>query len=409
MTRFSNSPLAAAKAGAYLHPMAADGDMVEIEVMKGVGLISAAAWNACAGPDNPFVSHEFFACAEGSGCATAAKGWAPHHLVMRRADGTIIGIMPLYLKSHSYGEYVFDHGWAQAYERAGGRYYPKLQSSVPFTPVTGPRFLVHPQADRPAVESALLRGAIQIAEGNSISSLHITFPEQGEWQRLGELGLLQRVDQQFHWENRGYGSFDDFLGVLTSRKRKQMKRERREALQDGAIEILSLTGAALRPEHWDAFNRCYLATAAHKWGSPYLTRDFFARLHETMADKVLLVLARREGRYIAGALNLIGTDTLYGRNWGATEDHPFLHFEVCYYRAIDFAIERDLAKVEAGAQGEHKLARGYVPSPTYSLHWIADPGFRRAVADYLTRERAAVATEAAILEEHIPYRNEDGS
>lgn len=387
---------------------AVDGSMVEIEVVQGASLIEAEAWNTCAGPDNPFVSHEFFCCLEDSGCATAANGWAPHHLVMRRADAAVVGIMPLYLKNHSYGEYVFDHGWAQAYERAGGRYYPKLQASVPFTPVTGPRFLVHPQADRPMVESALLRAAIQIADNNNLSSLHITFPTGEEWRRLGDFGLLQRMDQQFHWDNRGYASFDDFLAALASRKRKQIRRERRDAVQDGAIEILALTGSQLQPEHWDAFNHCYLATAAHKWGSPYLNRAFFTRLHETMADKVLLVLARRAGRFIAGALNLIGTDTLYGRNWGATEDHPFLHFEVCYYAAIDFAIARGLARVEAGAQGEHKLVRGYVPRPTYSLHWIADAGFRRAVADYLKRERAAVEADAALLEEHAPYRHEDG-
>lgn len=380
---------------------------LRIELARGVAEIAAADWDSCAGPDNPFVSHAFFTCAEASGCAAPETGWSPHHLVLRDGE-RVAGILPLYLKSHSRGEYVFDQGWAQAFERAGGRYYPKLQSAVPFTPVTGPRFLVAPGFDRAVVENLLARAAIDIAEGNGIATLHITFPTEGEWQRLGAEGFLQRTDRQFHWDNQGYADFEAFLAALASRKRKQIRKERREATEGNGIEIHALTGDALLPEHWAAFERCYLATGAVKWGTPYLNSDFFRRLHETMRDRVLLVMARRQGRWIAGALNLIGTDTLYGRNWGCIEEHPCLHFEVCYYQAIDFAISRGLKRVEAGAQGEHKLARGYVPRETYSLHWIHDPGFRRAVEDYLRREREAVAAEADYLADHAPYRHEEG-
>ncbi|MCF4166613.1 GNAT family N-acetyltransferase [Zavarzinia compransoris] len=385
-----------------------DGDGLRIEIAQGAHLVPASAWDACAGGDNPFVCHAFFSCLEDSGCASRETGWAPHHLVLRDGAGDVMGIMPLYLKSHSQGEYVFDQGWAQAYERAGGRYYPKLQASVPFTPVTGPRFLVAPGAGRDVVERLLARTAIDLARSNGLSSLHVTFATEGEWRRLADEDFLQRTDRQFHWDNADYADFEAFLTALSSRKRKQIRKERRQALADGAIEIHALTGDALAPEHWHAFERCYLSTGAMKWGRPYLNRDFFLRLHETMRDRVLLVMARRNGRWIAGALNLIGRDTLYGRNWGCIEDHPCLHFEVCYYQAIEFAIARGLKRVEAGAQGEHKLARGYVPRATHSLHWIADPGFRRAVADYLERERAAVEDESDWLSEHAPYRHEEG-
>ncbi|PWR19772.1 GNAT family N-acetyltransferase [Zavarzinia compransoris] len=384
-------------------------DSPRIEIAQGAHLIDGAAWDACAGTANPFVSHAFFLAVEQSGAAARQTGWAPHHLVLRDGAGALRGILPLYLKSHSQGEYVFDQGWANAYERAGGRYYPKLQSSVPFTPVTGPRVLVAPGADRPAVELTLAEAAIGLARDNGLSSLHITFATEGEWQRLGEAGFLRRTDRQFHWDNRDYRHFDDFLAALASRKRKQIRKERQQALAGGTIEVHALTGDALTPEHWLAFERCYLATGSVKWGTPYLNRAFFTRLHETLRDRVLLVMARRDGRWIAGALNLIGDDTLYGRNWGAIEDHPCLHFEVCYYQAIDFAIARGLARVEAGAQGEHKLARGYVPRQTHSLHWINDSGFRRAVADYLEQERAAVAAEADDLSDHAPYRHEEGA
>lgn len=380
-----------------------------IEIAQGAHLVDGAAWDHCAGRGNPFVSHAFFLCVEQSGCASRRTGWAPHHLLLRDGAGALLGILPLYLKSHSQGEYVFDQGWAQAFERAGGAYYPKLQSSVPFTPVTGPRFLIAPEADRAEAERLLAAGAIGLARDNGLSSLHITFPTEGEWQRLGAAGFLQRTDRQFHWDNRDYRCFEDFLAALASRKRKQIRKERQQALAGGEIEIHALTGDALAPEHWLAFEQCYLATGAVKWGTPYLNRDFFTRLHETLRHRVLLVMARRRGRWIAGALNLIGDDTLYGRNWGAIEDHPCLHFEVCYYQAIDFAIARGLARVEAGAQGEHKLARGYVPRTTHSLHWIHDPGFRRAVADYLERERAAVSVEADYLADHAPYRHEEGA
>ncbi len=377
-----------------------------IRLVHGVDAVDPAAWDRCAGPDNPFVSHAFFTCVEASGCATPATGWSPHHLLLER-DGTLIGVMPLYLKSHSYGEYVFDHAWADAFERAGGAYYPKLQSAVPFSPVTGPRFLVAPGHDRPAVEQVLAQAAITIAADNKLSSLHVTFTTAGEWQRLGDR-FLQRTDQQFHWNNKGYDSFENFLNDLASRKRKQIRRERRDALGNG-IELAALTGDQIGEEHWDAFFHAYLASAATKWGRPYLNRAFFRRLHETLRDRVLLVMARRQGRWIAGALNLIGRDTLYGRNWGALEHHPFLHFELCYYQAIDFAISRGLARVEAGAQGEHKLARGYTPQLTYSLHWIADPGLARAVARYLDQERRVIDSNVAFLDDSSPFRNEDGA
>jgi predicted N-acyltransferase len=311
--------------------------------------------------------------------------------------------MPCYLKSHSYGEYVFDHGWADAYERAGGDYYPKLQCSVPFTPVTGRRLLVREGPNRAERESILLQAATTLTERLRASSLHITFPTREEWELAGELGFLQRNDQQFHWRNEGYRSFEDFLSALASRKRKSIRGERKRAIE-GGIEIEWVTGADLTEAHWDAFFAFYMDTGSRKWGSPYLTREFFSLIGETMRDEILLVLAKRNGRAIAGALNFIGADALYGRYWGALEEHACLHFEVCYYQAIDFAIAQKLARVEAGAQGAHKLARGYLPVPTYSVHWIEDPALRRAVADYLKRERAAVARELALLGEESPYR-----
>jgi predicted N-acyltransferase len=311
--------------------------------------------------------------------------------------------MPMYLKSHSLGEYVFDHGWAEAYERAGGRYYPKLQAAVPFTPVTGPRLLVRPDLPFEPYAAALIGAAVKLASRHGISSLHVTFPTEAEWKFLARAGFLGRLDEQFHWRNRGYGAFDDFLDDLAARKRKAIKRERRQVAEAGII-VETFSGASIAAAHWDAFHAFYLETGSRKWGQPYLNRDFFRRLHATMADHVVLVMARRGPRWIAGALNLVGGGTIYGRHWGAVEHHTFLHFECCYYRAIDYAIAHGLKVVEAGAQGEHKLARGYTPVPTYSAHWIADPAFRRAVAEYLGRERQHVTQQIALLNAHSPFR-----
>jgi predicted N-acyltransferase len=382
----------------------ASADTFLVRTVSSIADVPAEAWNACAAPHpNPFISHAFLRALEASGSATAETGWLPQHLLLEEAGGTLLGCMPCYLKAHSQGEYVFDHGWAEAYMRAGGRYYPKLQVSVPFTPVTGKRVLVRPGANSAEREGLLLQAAMQIADRLGVSSLHITFPTRAEWQLAGEIGLLQRTDQQFHWQNEGYSSFEDFLAVLAARKRKAIKRERREAVS-GGIAIEWVTGSDLTEAHLDAFFAFYMDTGSRKWGSPYLTRKCFSLLRDSMADRLLLVLARRGHRYVAGALNVIGDDTLYGRYWGGVEHHPFLHFEVCYYQAIDFSIEHGLARVEAGAQGAHKLARGYLPSETYSAHYIADPGLHRAVADYLKRERREVAREIALLMQESPYR-----
>jgi uncharacterized protein len=365
-------------------------------------------WDACAQGDascisNPFISHAFLRALEASGSATRETGWMPQHLLLQEEWGALIACMPCYLKSHSQGEYVFDHGWADAYHRAGGRYFPKLQASVPFTPVTSRRLLVRACDDVRKREALLLQAAVQVADRLGVSSLHITFPLREEWQLAGEMGLLQRTDQQFHWQNEGYENFEGFLDALASRKRKAIRKERRAALAEG-IAIEWVTGCDLTEAHLDAFFAFYIDTGSRKWGSPYLTRECFSLLAESMADRMLLVLAKRSGRYVAGALNFIGADTLYGRYWGGIEEHPFLHFEVCYYQAIEFALQHGLARVEAGAQGAHKLARGYVPSETYSIHYVADPALRRAVADFLKRERRAVTHEIALLNEESPYR-----
>ena len=384
-----------------------------VRIVARIAEVSAADWDACASgdlastrPSNPFISHAFLSALEESGSATRLTGWLPRHLLFGDGNGTLAACMPCYLKAHSQGEYVFDHGWAEAYERAGGRYYPKLQVSVPFTPVTGRRLLVRPGPDQAEREAILLQAGTTLAAELGVSSLHITFLTRAEWELAGRQGFLKRTDQQFHWRNENYGSFEDFLGALTSRKRKAIRKERRAALANG-IEIDWVTGRDLTEAHWDAFFAFYQETGSRKWGLPYLNRRCFSLFGETMADRVLLVLAKRAGRYVAGALNFIGADTLYGRYWGGIEDHPCLHFEVCYYQAIDFAIAHKLACVEAGAQGAHKLARGYLPVETYSAHWIADPGLRRAIADYLRRERRAVAHERAFLTEETPYRQAD--
>ena len=394
-------------------------DAIAITAHGAIAEIAPADWDACAAPEaadggrpaDPFTTHRFLKALEDSGSVSPRAGWAPRHIVARAAkstgestgEGRLLGVMPLYLKSHSQGEYVFDHAWAQAWERAGGAYYPKLQAAVPFTPATGRRFLAHPDAPRDTVQAALTEGATELARRAGLSSLHVTFCTQDEWRRGGAMGLLQRQDQQFHWENAGYADYEAFLAALSSRKRKQLRKERATAQACGA-EIVHLTGDALRPEHWDAFWAFYQDTGARKWGRPYLTRAFYDCAQGALRDDILLIMARRDGRWIAGALNFIGRDTLYGRYWGCVEDHPCLHFELCYHQAIDAAIAMGLARVEAGAQGEHKLARGYLPTPTYSLHWIADPGFRRAVEDYLRRERAAVGEEIAFLLDRGPFR-----
>jgi uncharacterized protein len=402
---------------------------ITLEAVPSAGDVLAEDWNACANPGyptnsglsddlngatakaacpdlkpyyNPFVSHAFFQAAEASGSAIARTGWGPRHLIAK-VDGQIMGIVPCYLKAHSQGEYVFDRGWADAYERAGGRYYPKLQCSVPFTPATGPRLLIRGDADRDEIGSALASGLMALCGVSKASSAHVTFAREAECKMLAEHGFLQRTDQQFHWHNRGFATFDDFLATLNSRHRKAIKRERREAVA-ADVSIHWLRGKDITEEAWDAFFEFYMETGSRKWGRPYLTREFFSLIGESMANDVLLVMAKRNGRWIAGAINFIGSDTLFGRNWGAIEHHPFLHFEVCYYQAIDFAIRHGLKVVEAGAQGEHKIARGYLPQTTYSAHYIADPSLRRAIADYLKRERAYVAEAGRELAAAGPFR-----
>ncbi|MGO3934861.1 GNAT family N-acetyltransferase [Rhodopseudomonas pseudopalustris] len=402
---------------------------IVLEAVPSVDAIAAADWDACAraalAPEppssaasasscttsrtayNPFMSHAFFSALERSHSACARTGWGPRHLVAKR-EGETVGIVPCYLKSHSQGEYVFDRGWADAYQRAGGSYYPKLQVSVPFTPATGPRLLIREGGDADQVAMALSGGLVALCGLSKASSAHVTFARESEWRFLAAQGFLQRTDQQFHWHNAGYHSFDDFLATLASRHRKAIKRERRDATLNG-ISIHCLTGRDITEDAWDAFFEFYIETGSRKWGRPYLTRAFYSLIGESMADDVLLVMAKRNGRWIAGAINFIGGDTLFGRHWGAIEHHPFLHFEVCYYQAIEFAIARCLATVEAGAQGEHKIARGYLPQTTYSAHYIADPALRRAIADYLKRERMYVDEMGRELTEAGPFRKSDAA
>jgi predicted N-acyltransferase len=387
--------------------MAKTAEEVTLTVHPSIAEIPAAEWDACAGDINPTLSYTFLQAMEESGSATARSGWASQHLSVADAGGRIVGIVPLYLKSHSQGEYVFDYGWADAYERAGGRYYPKALGAVPFTPVPGPRLLVAPDAP-PDTKAQLIAGLVEFTRQRGISSLHINFPEDGDAEALFEAGFLKRMGQQFHWANDGYKDFDDYLAALNSRKRKAVKKERREATQPG-LEIDVLTGADLQPRHWDAFYRFYLATSDRKWGSAYLNRKFFALIGERMADKIVLVMARRGQEYVAGAFNILGRETIYGRNWGSYGDYKMLHFECCYYRAIEFAIDHGLKRVEAGAQGPHKLQRGYLPVPTYSAHYIPDAGFRRAVAQFLQREREMVEQKIEHLAEHYsPFRHAEG-
>jgi uncharacterized protein len=378
---------------------------MKLNAFESVAAIPAERWNGLSNPDpktfNPFVSHAFYLAVEQSKSACAKSGWAGRHLVLEDA-GEIVGVAPCYLKSHSFGEYVFDHGWADAYARAGGRYYPKLQCAVPFTPVTGPRLF----APTPHLRAALAQGLIDLTRETAASSAHITFLPEADYEALAGGPWLKRTDTQFHWLNPGYKTFEEFMNALASRKRKNIRKERDEVRAAG-IDIQWITGRDITEDHWDNFFAFYMDTGSRKWGSPYLTRAFFSLIGETMAEHILLVICRRNGRSIAGALNFIGGDALYGRNWGALEHHPCLHFEACYYQAIEFAIARGLARVEAGAQGPHKLARGYLPQATYSLHHLADPRLARAVKDYLAHERLEVQEDRAALAQYAPFRETD--
>jgi uncharacterized protein len=403
---------------------------VTLRVANSLKEVAAEAWDACANPVmgrdhgngadlaprnaqentledqyNPFISYDFLSSLELSQSVRTRGGWQPLHLLAEDSNGTLVGAVPCYAKTHSQGEYVFDHGWAEAYERAGGSYYPKLQVSVPFTPATGHRLLVRPGPEADAVRGALADSLMDICRRSNASSVHVTFATQPEWDLLGRRGFLKRTHQQFHWENAGYDSFDAFLAALASRKRKTIRREREDALSAG-ISVHWLTGADLTESVWDAFFDFYMETGSRKWGRPYLTRPFYSMVGEKMRDRILLVMAKRNGRWIAGAINFIGSHTLFGRHWGTVEHHPFLHFELCYYQAIQYAIEHKLARVEAGAQGEHKISRGYLPTTTYSAHYIVDPGLRRAIEDFLKHERAYVAAAGAELAETAPFRKQ---
>jgi len=424
---------------------AAAGGSLQVRSIAAITEVDPAEWNACANPEpapastpaagtspsqgeesvkdadectlapaqpidqetaiNPFIMHQFLSALEESKSVGSRTGWQVQHLLVQSADNKLLATAPCYIKSHSRGEYVFDRGWAEAYERAGGSYYPKLQVAVPFTPATGRRLLVQPGPHCQAARDALAAGLMELCRLTDASGVHVTFGTKAEYDYLGGLGFLQRTDQQFHWENRGYASFDDFLAALASRKRKTIRRERQDALANG-ITVHWLTGSDLTEDVWDAFFAFYMETGSRKWGRPYLTRAFYSLVGERMRERILLVMAKRSGRWIAGAINFIGSDTLFGRHWGAIEHHPFLHFELCYYQAIDYAIAHKLACVEAGAQGEHKIARGYMPKTTHSAHYIADPGLRRAIADYLMRERAYVAAAGVELASATPYRKD---
>jgi uncharacterized protein len=382
-------------------------------VVERISAVAAADWDACADgagpPDTPFVSHAFLSALEASGCVGKRTGWQPRHVIVEDGDGAVVAAAPLYVKGHSYGEYVFDHAWAHAFERAGGRYYPKLQCAVPFTPVTGVRLLVRPDSaaglTAQHLRTALANGMSALTRQYGVSSLHVTFCTAGEADVLEEAGYLIRHDHQFHWHNNGYTDFDGFLASLTSRRRKNIRKERQK-VADAGIRMRALSGDDIKPEHWDAFYRFYTDTYDRKWGAPYLTRDFFSILQDTMADNVVLFIAELDGRPIAGALNFRGRDALFGRNWGCDLRFKFLHFEACYYSAIDFAIAHGLQRVEAGTRGPHKLQRGYAPVRTYSAHWIEDAGFRRAVSEYLEHERSAEAAEITEIAEYLPYRQE---
>lgn len=381
-------------------------DAIALTAHSSIADIPASVWDACADatgdrPADPFTTHRFLKALEDSGSVGPGTGWQPRYLAAVQ-NGETIAVAPLYAKGNSQGEYIFDHNWAHAYENAGGDYYPKLQIAVPFTPATGRRFLTRPNFEAVGM-SALVQGAVQIAADNELSSLHATFCTEAEAIAGAEMGLLPRIGQQYHWLNNGYADFGGFLANLSARKRKNIKRERAQAQGFGG-DIVMLTGDQIQPEHWDAFWQFYQDTGNRKWGTPYLTRAFFDCAQDTLRDDILLILAMRDGRAVAGALNMIGRDTLYGRYWGCTEHHACLHFELCYYQAIDFAITHGLTRVEAGAQGDHKIARGYLPTPVHSLHWFGNPGFRDAVAHYLDAERTAVDEEIEILTNYGPFK-----
>jgi predicted N-acyltransferase len=378
-------------------------ETLEMSLHSAIKEIDRADWDACAGDDNPFVSFAFLSAVEDSGSATARTGWMPRHAVLRNEGGTVVAVVPIYAKSHSYGEYVFDHGWANALERVGEHYYPKLQVAVPFSPVPGPRLLRRRGSDVPF--AALANALEQACQAHDLSSVHVTFCEPDEWHGLGEAGWLRRMGMQFHWENEGYRDFEDFLGALSSRKRKVLRRERRDANAAG-LTFHTLSGLEITEKHWDAFFRFYHATVDRKWGSAYLTRKFFSLIGERLGEKVVLMYVEKDGKPVAGALNLAGSEALFGRNWGCIGDWPFLHFELCYYRAIDWAIAHGLKRVEAGAQGRHKIQRGYLPKPTYSAHWIAHTGLRRAVANFVAEERIGIEHDMKRLAEDSPFRNE---
>ena len=383
-----------------------DQNIVSVKIVEKLSQLSAVDWDACAGSDNPFVSYAFLSALEDSGSATSETGWQPHHLAIGVEDGRLLGVVPMYLKSHSQGEYVFDWGWADAYERAGGRYYPKLQAAAPFSPVTGPRILARPGDDADAIRATLIAGMIDTVKQYNLSSVNVTFAHEADARRLEAAGFLIRHGHQFHWQNQGYDTFDDFLANLSSRKRKNIRKERK-AIADAGVRFDTLVGDDIKPHHWDEFHEFYVSTYDRKWGYPYLTREFFDILNDRMADKVALIRAEENGCAIGGALNLIGSEALFGRNWGCNSQRKFLHFEACYYRAIDLAIELRLARVEAGTQGPHKIQRGYLPVQTYSAHWIRDEGFRDAVADFLVREKQAEAGEVEYLGELSPFRRSE--
>ncbi|MEE2525139.1 GNAT family N-acetyltransferase [Hyphobacterium sp. HN65] len=378
---------------------------ITIRTVSSLSEVEKSAWDAIANPAgeafDPFLSWDLLQALEESGCATTQTGWQNVHFLAETDDGGLAGALPAYAKAHSYGEYVFDHAWADAFERAGGRYYPKLLSAIPFTPATGRRLL----ARDPEVRTGLARAAMQITEQNGLPVWSINFPANADLETGRELGMLHRIDRQYIWENREYASYESFLGDLSSRKRKALKKERAAASE--GIEIVGLTGDDLRPEHWDVFFKCYQETGSRKWGRPYLNRDFFDLIHQRMADRILLVMAREDGRYFAAALNFIGSEALFGRYWGSLYEKPFLHFELCYHRAIDFAIANGLDRVEAGAQGEHKLARGYRPRAVHSLHYFPDESFRNAVADYLDYERCAVLADIEAQQAELPFKKLD--
>ena len=383
-----------------------DQNIVSVNIVEKLSQLSAVDWDACAGSDNPFVSYAFLSALEDSGSATSETGWQPHHLAIEVEGGRLLGVVPMYLKSHSQGEYVFDWGWADAYERAGGRYYPKLQAAAPFSPVTGPRILARPGDDADAIRATLIAGMIDTVKQYNLSSVNVTFAHEADAGRLEAAGFLIRHGHQFHWQNQGYDTFDDFLANLSSRKRKNIRKERK-AIADAGVRFDTLVGDDIKPHHWDEFHEFYVSTYDRKWGYPYLTREFFDILNDRMADKVALIRAEEDGYAIGGALNLIGSEALFGRNWGCNSQRKFLHFEACYYRAIDLAIELRLARVEAGTQGPHKIQRGYLPVQTYSAHWIRDEGFRDAVADFLVREKQAEAGEVEYLGELSPFRRSE--